>query len=133
MCGGLKDSDKTKRAKDAQIAAEMKRLVTLRQGWVYTWPLASGYEKRLFGGHCRIENLDSVWNGKIEKHVKIEASQFSERDTIGGSKELKPFSIPDNKAIHAVIVNNELRIVTQPSIGEVMKVHHRMPHLVDLY
>lgn len=132
MCGGLKDSDRTKRAKDAQIEAEMKRLAVLKQGWTYTWPLSSGYEKKLFGGHCRIENLDTVWTGKIDRHVKIEASQFSERDTIGGSGELKPFSIPFGKAIHAVIVNNELRIVTQQSIGEVMKVHHRMPHLVNI-
>jgi len=134
ICGGLKDSQHTKRAKDAQIEAELKRLAKLQQGWTYTWPLSTGYEKYLFGGHARMENLDSMWSGKINKHVKIEASEFAERNTIGGnSNEMKSFKIPDGKAIHGVVTNDgDLRIVTQASTGDVAAVHHRMPHLIDI-
>lgn len=132
MCGGLKDSQKTKRAKDAQIAAEMKRLEKIKQGWTYSWPLTTGVEKFRFGGHARIENIDLKWNGKIERHVKIEASEFLERDTVSGSGKLRPFPIPPHRCIHGIITKqNELRIVTQPADKEVSKVHDRMPRLIE--
>ena len=110
----------------------MRRLARLKQGYEYTWPLSTGYEVYRFGGHCRSENIASVWAGKIEREVKIEASEFHERDTIGGSMKLVPFRMPPNKAILGIITNGELRIVTEPATGEVAKIHHRQPVLVDL-
>ena len=132
MCGGLSDSQKYWRSKNAQIESEMKRLSRLVQGYTYNWPLSTGLEKHKFGGHCRSENLESVWNGKIERHVKIEASEFYERDTIGGSMELRSFSVPADKRIHGVITSGELRIVTVPANEAVRKIHNRMPELINI-
>ena len=132
MCGGLKDSQKYWRAKNAQIEAEMKRLANLKQGWTYMWPIIGGAEEVRFGGHARIENITSVWSGKIERHVKISASEFQERDTVSGSRELRPFPVPDGKCIHGIITKqHEMRIVTQAADENVSKVHHRMPHLIE--
>jgi hypothetical protein len=133
VCGGFKPSRKFAIAKEDQVAAEMARLSNLKQGWTYTWPLSTGLEKKLFGGHCRIENLDSVWSGKIDRHVAIEASEFNERDTIGGSNQLKPFPVPSDKAIHGVVLKTgELRIVTKQAQGDVLKVHHRQPDFMEI-
>ena len=131
MCGGFRPSRQFAVAKDEQIARELKRLASLKQGFPYLFPLSGGLEKKIFGGHCRIENIDTVWAGKIERHVKIEADSYSERDTIGGSGELKPFAMLAGKSIHGVILNNgELRIVTKQAQGDILKVHHRMPDLI---
>jgi hypothetical protein len=117
--------------KDEQIAREMARLAKLQQGFPYHFPLDTGIVKAVFGGYCRIENLDSIWAGKIERHIKIAADSFSERDTVGGTHELKPFAVPDGRFIHGVeLKNGEIRIVTRQAQGDVLKVHHRMPDLI---
>ena len=133
MCGGFKPSRKFAVAKDEQISREMARLARLEQNQIYSWPLSTGIEQRVFAGHARIENLDSVWNNKIDRHVRIEAESFGERDTVGGSMKLKDFSMPEGKAIHGIILKTgDLRIVTRPAVGEEAKVHNRAPHLVNI-
>ena len=134
MCGGMKISRTVANKKDEQIAKEMLRLARLKAGWTYTWPLSTGPEKHLFTGHARRENLDTVWNGKIARHVKIQAESFMERNTKGGNyNEMKVFSVPKGKGIHGIITKSEeLRIVTQPAQGAVAEVHHRCPNWVDL-
>jgi hypothetical protein len=132
MCGGFKPSRKWLRSKEDEISRELDRLSNLKQGSSYVWPLATGHERFTFEGHVRSENLDSVWTGKISRHVKVLADSFSERDTVGGSRKLIPFPVPPGSAIHGVITNEgKLRIVTQEATGEVRSVHHRMPHWVS--
>lgn len=119
MCGGIKKT----------IRDSMSRL---DQGISYSWPLSSGDRDYIFGGHARIENLDKIWVGV--EHVKIIAEEFSERNTKEHKfSEFKPFPVPQGKAIHAIIDNNnELRIVTEPATGNVAQVHNRMPNLVEI-
>jgi hypothetical protein len=133
MCGGFKPSRQWIANKEEAQARKYQKLAELKTGRDYTWPCKSGDVDAIFGGHARRENLDSTWQGKIERHVKIIADNFAERDTVGGSRQFKHFKVPDGKAIHAIITKNphEVRIVTQPATGNVAKVHHRMPDFVD--
>ena len=134
ICGGFRPSRLWLRGKEDQIANEMKRLANLKQGFQFLFPLDSGAEKHLFGGHVRIESLPTIWNDKIERHVKIIAESFAERNTVGkDTKTMIGFSMPHNKAIHGVITKSgELRIVTKAAEGPVANVHNRMPDMVDL-
>ena len=134
MCGGFKASRQWIVGKEIAEAKKYEKLAELKSGRDYTWPLKSGDIAAIFGGHARKENLDSTWQGKVERHVKVMAENFAERDTIGGSKKFKHFKVPTGKAIHAIITKNphEVRIVTQPSTGNVAKVHHRMPAFLDI-
>ena len=132
MCGGFKPSRKFAVAKDEQIAREMARIAKLRNGFSYSWPLTSGLARYTFGSHARSETLDNTWGSRIEKHVKIEAETFSERNTKDGSYKFQAFNMPRGKYIHAVILTGgELRIVTKQSEGNVKDVHHRMPEMID--
>ena len=134
MCGGFKASRQFIVGKEEAEARKYQRLAELRSGRDYTWPLKSGDIAAIFGGHARKENLDSTWAGKIERHVKIMAETFAERDTVSGTKKFKNFNVPAGKSIHGIIVKNshEVRIVTQPSYGNIAKVHHRCPDFVDI-
>lgn len=133
LCGGCKPSRHTARSKDAAREAKMKALENLKQDVSYTWPLQGGDRFHKFTGHARKENLDSVWSGKIVRHEKLLAETFSERNTVSKTKELVSFPVPENKAIHCVILNdNSLRIVTQPAGNGVEKIHDRMPDFVDI-
>jgi len=132
MCGGFKASARFWRAKEDQINAEMRRLARLKSGERYHFPTTDRLVGAIFGGHARSENLNSVWNGKILKHVKLESETFAERNTVKGTGDFVHFRVPNGKAIHAIITkDNELRIVTEPARGNVVKVHHRMPQLID--
>ena len=133
MCGGVSAQERFRNQKDDQIDRELARLANLRAGTTYSWPIGSTLEKHSFGGHCRSETIDRTWAAQIARHVKINVSTFSERDTVGGTGQLREFSMPAGKAIAGVILRNgELRIVTKQAEGAVASVHHREPQLVDL-
>lgn len=134
ICGGISVARHTKRAKDDQINRELKRLAKLEQGKEYSWDfLHKGIQKYIWNGHSRIESMESIWKDKIKEHVKIQADEFYERDTVSGSYKFKSFSVPAGKAIHGIITkDNTLRIVTQPAEGKVREIHSRQPHLVDV-
>lgn len=96
----------------------------------------------LWDGFARIETLKKVWISKGWQPVKIiNGTQFSERDTVSGTKELKEFQMTPGSGIAAVakVVTGtnrkpslEVKIVTEPAKGDVSKVHHRMPVILKM-
>lgn len=136
MCGGFRPSRQWLAKKEEARVRKYEALRRLQSGRDYTWPTNKGDIEARFGGHARIENLSTVWAGKIKDVVAIHAETFSERDTVSGTREPKNFYVPKGKAIYGVIIESggarELRIVTQPADINVAKVHHRMPSFIDI-
>ena len=133
MCGGVKASERFRNQKEDQINRELERLSNLKQGYTYSWPTSEGIQNRLFAGHIRSETMNDVWGNKIAKHLSIHATQFMERDTVGGSNQLKSFNVPSGKGLHAAIMTDgSLRLVTRAAQGDEAKVHHRAPQFIDL-
>jgi len=94
----------------------------------------------LWTGFARIETLKTVWIAKGWKPVRIiNGVSFQERDTTGGTKELKEFPMKQGTGIGAVakvVKGNykdyvEVKVVTQPADENVKKVHHRMPKILE--
>lgn len=102
----------------------------------------NGYQyMAVWRGFARIETLKQVWLAKGWKPVKIvNGVSFKERDTVGGSRDLKEFKMHLGQGVGAVAKAMtspggkkyvEVKMVTQPAQGDVKGVHHRMPKIIE--
>lgn len=82
-----------------------------------------------FGGFCRSESL-GFWNSRIVLHLRIPCESFTQEFS-EGVVTLEP---PEGKHIRGLFLKTldlqgfEVRIVTQPSIGELCAYNERMPY-----
>jgi len=122
MCGGIKLS----------ALAEKERRLNVGQS--YRWLTDLGNIEARYGGSVRSETIESKWRPYIVGDVTLICDSYYERNTVQHKyNELKEFPVPEGKGIKAVITQgNVIRILTQPAVDDVIKVHNRMPILEDV-
>lgn len=84
-----------------------------------------------FAGFCRVESLARIWKPRLLLHLKLRVERFAQLDSKGNRIWCTP---PEGKDLRGLMVYSmdlsaiELRLLTQPAMGELATYSERMPY-----